>query len=89
MGMCDKCNQPVDPANDAVRLDAAFFGHPLVSMSVSRHLLRTKGCEGSPSRAQYLEGQPRDTRDYPYIEENEVRWRAAYAAIQSDSQEQA
>ncbi len=39
-------------------------------------------CDGSPSRAQYIEGQARDTRGYPYIAEHEAIFRAAYAKAQ-------
>ena len=53
----------------------------------SRHLLPVKEgehviCEGSPSRAQFIEGQPRDTRGYPYRAEDEVIYRAAFAKLQ-------
>lgn len=54
----------------------------------SRHFLPvcdTAGnvlCEGSPSRAQYIEGQPRDTRGYAYVEASEPIFRAAYAKAQ-------
>jgi hypothetical protein len=38
-----------------------------------RHLLPTRYCEGSPSRAQYLEGQPRDPRpEYAYNADHEA-----------------
>lgn len=52
-----------------------------------RHLLPSKTCEGSPSRAQYLENQPRDTRPYPlgrpdYVEAREPRYREAYAILE-------
>lgn len=54
----------------------------------SRHLLPVvEGgrvlCEGSPSRAQYLEGQPRDPRGYEYKVEDEVLSRAAFKRMQS------
>ena len=85
--MCDKCLQDVELGNDAVALhflmeigrlpeglDRFAYG--------ARHLLPVEGCEGSPSRAQYLEGQLRDTRGYPYVPENEQPWREAYARLQ-------
>lgn len=44
-------------------------------------------CEGSPSRAQYIEGQPRDSRaPYAYRPEWEQRYRDAYAKAQADYQ---
>lgn len=45
--------------------------------SKPRHLLPIEGCVGSPSRAQYLENQPRDPR-YPYEYDQEAAWRDAY-----------
>lgn len=54
----------------------------------SRHLLPVvEGgrvlCEGSPSRAEFLEGQPRDTRGFSYTIEDEVLYRAAFKRMQS------
>ena len=66
MTTCDKCGKPVDPSNDASILEAIFAGEPAIAVwMVGRHLLPVEGCQGSPSRAQYLEGRPRDTRGYP------------------------
>jgi hypothetical protein len=87
--VCDKCLRPVDPTNDAMRLHAQILddaGRPgdalwLQITTKPRHLLPIEGCEGSPSRAQYLEGQPRDTRDYPYEEWFEPLVRAAYEKL--------
>lgn len=88
--VCDKCYTPVDPANDAVRLHAQILedmGRPDEALwfqigAQPRHLLPVEGCEGSPSRAQYLEGQARDPRpEYPYIETLEERVRTAYEKI--------
>lgn len=84
---CDKCGRPVDPTNNAVNIDVgilalnnrqqdAFF---LGITALPRHLLPVDGCPGSPSRAQYLEGQPRDPRpDYEYDELMEPLVREAY-----------
>ncbi|MDO8435635.1 MAG: hypothetical protein Q7S89_03090 [bacterium] len=62
------------------------MGDPLASFArVDRHLLPVAGeipCAGSPSRAQYLPGQPRDTRGYGYHDEMEASFRAAFAAMQ-------
>ena len=57
---------------------ARLFNNP------SRHFIPVhddKGnllCEGSPSRAQFIDGQPRDTRGYEYTEELERVFRAAH-----------
>ncbi|MFZ2682115.1 MAG: hypothetical protein WAZ14_03420 [Patescibacteria group bacterium] len=56
----------------------------------SRHLLPVMDgeevvCAGSPSRAQYIEGQPRDERGFIYDSSREVLHRAAYARIQSNT----
>jgi hypothetical protein len=60
--LCDKCGEVVEAANNAVLVYLeAGFGTPTTS---ARHLVRTKTCEGSPSLAQYLEGQPRDSRPW-------------------------
>jgi hypothetical protein len=37
-------------------------------------------CPGSPSRAQYIEGQPRDDR-YEYSPDAEARYRAAFKIL--------
>lgn len=80
MNICDKCGKPVEADNDAVRLDC--FAYPengrYLLFAQSRHLFPTKDCAGSPSRAQYFEGQPRDTRRYEYVKEQEVLLRNAY-----------
>ena len=82
MTTCDKCGKPVDPSNDASILEAIFAGEPAIAVwKVGRHLLPVEGCQGSPSRAQYLEGRPRDTRGYPYISGDESKWRRAYAMM--------
>lgn len=80
---CDKCNQPVDPSNDATAVVAEAFNEPLLLfINGARHFLPTDSCPGSPSRAQYIEGQPRDTRGYPYDQTIESAMRRAYAEIQ-------
>lgn len=82
---CDKCGERVEPGNDAVLLAIATGELDGLSavFAQSRHLLPEGNCEGSPSRAQYLEGQPRDTRaEYPYDKRLEKPVREAYAAVQ-------
>ena len=87
---CNKCGTPVPPSDDATILEAITTGNSMIAFfAVSRHIMPviidgTLICEGSPSRAQYLEGQPRDTRGYGYIEANEAPTRAAYAAMQQE-----
>jgi hypothetical protein len=88
MSLCDKCGRQVDLANDASLLDAIVFGEPVsILFHGARHLLPVVEdgvvvCEGSPSRLQYLQGQPRDTRGFPYDPNMEIPYREAYAAIQ-------
>lgn len=82
---CDKCGLPVPMGNDAVNLAILIPGNATayLVMARPRHLLATEHCEGSPSRAQYLEGQPRDQRDqYPLNEGMVQVVREAYAALQ-------
>jgi hypothetical protein len=86
MFTCDKCGRPVGPRNDAVRLQfvlqTGHLPHPIDQLVYgARHLLPIGGCEGSPSRAQYLEGQPRDTRGYPLVAANVGSWRRAYRRL--------
>lgn len=84
---CDKCGNEVPAANDAVNLDFIITGDPLLGFAISRHLLPVvidgvTVCTGSPSRAQYIEGQPRDARGvYGYTSEQETRVREAYATM--------
>jgi hypothetical protein len=82
MQVCDKCGKPVPPENDAANLDVTL-GYVAAIFAQPRHLLPTDDCEGSPSRAQYIEGQPKDTRSqYPYENYWEKRIRRAYAHMQ-------
>jgi hypothetical protein len=80
--LCDKCGKDVEPENNAILL-AVLLGY-FFSLG-HRHLLSVEGCEGSPSRAQYIEGQPRDLRQrsYPYTPEREHKVRVAYQRMQS------
>jgi hypothetical protein len=85
---CDKCGRSVSPENDAVLLQI-FIKREWIGLLFGprRHLLPvvengTVVCEGSPSRAQYLEGQPRDTRPGSlYDQSMEARVRTAYAHV--------
>ena len=77
----DKCGNPVPPHDDAVNLEILLAPSALLVGARPRHLLPNAYCEGSPSRAQYLEGQPRDTRGYPYVAAAESQVRAAYATL--------
>lgn len=83
---CNKCGEVVPPKNDAVNLEMLLPSTSdemklMLVFATPRHLLPTENCEGSQSRAQYLEGQPRDTRGYPYIEELEAEIREAHAKL--------
>ena len=83
---CDKCGKEVPFYNDAVRIETEKSGQPTQTLLYhSRHFLPTEDCEGSSSRAQYIEGQPRDKRGcYPYIKEEEAAWRAAYEKVRGN-----
>lgn len=89
---CDKCGLEVPYHNDATIVDAKVYGDPSrVLFHLARHFMPVTDengnavCEGSPSRAQYIEGQPRDNRGYPYIKERENAWRSAWAELQSET----
>jgi hypothetical protein len=80
-----KCNQEIDLKNDATILDFYVTGNGFSILACqSRHLLPVidnQGnitCEGSPSRLQYLEGQPKDIRGYKYDSTMESKIRIAY-----------
>lgn len=70
-GICDKCGGLVDEKNDAyellANLDPASSALRLYAPKF-RHILPVRDddgnivCEGSPSTAQYLPGQPKDLR---------------------------
>lgn len=75
---CDKCGKPVDNDNDAVLIDLILTSNPMLIGARPRHFLPTEDCVGSPSRAQYIEGQPLDDRGYGYYPEYENRIRDAY-----------
>jgi hypothetical protein len=81
--VCDKCGGEVPWENDATIIESFYHGRPaMVFFYHSRHFLPVGECEGSPSRAQYIEGQPRDTRGFPYEPKREPAWRDAYARTQ-------
>ena len=95
---CDKCGLHVPANNDVVQFDMALAymeGHfdAILAMmcGLPRHLLPVVEngvvlCEGSPSRAQYLEGQQPDSRlAYAYRPENEARYRQIYDKMQEAS----
>lgn len=86
---CDKCGEPVAATNSMVAVmvtaaamvqDAkAILHYSLAGMD--RHFLPEGDCPGSPSRAQYIEGQPRDDRGYAYHESIEGLIRMAYREV--------
>jgi hypothetical protein len=81
--VCDKCGEEVPEHNDVISLEIRL-GNTWAIMARSRHLLPTENCVGSPSRAQYIEGQPKDTRsEYPYEMYWELQVRRAYAEMQA------
>lgn len=84
---CDKCGIEVPERNDVAIFEAHRTGNVFFYLVNSRHLLPVVEngvvvCEGSPSRAQYLEGQPRDTRGHTYDHDHEAVSRKAYAELQ-------
>lgn len=88
--VCDKCGRVVERNNDAVIIDGEVNGFTLAHLMSSRHFLPVIEdgkvvCPGSPSRAQYIEGQPRDSRDYSYDPRAEPLYRAAYAKLQVET----
>ncbi|KND49480.1 MAG: hypothetical protein AB203_00140 [Parcubacteria bacterium C7867-008] len=85
---CDKCGDLVPFENNAVLVDMEINGVDIGHLfAQGRHLMPVYEdgvmiCPGSPSRAQYIKGQPRDTRgSYPYRLEDEAEWREAYARV--------
>lgn len=87
--ICDKCGLLVERCNDAVVIHSIAYNEPMTLLFYrSRHFMPvvaddgTVLCEGSPSRAQYIEGQPGDKRGYAYDTSMEYLWRAAYASVQ-------
>ena len=85
LSLCDKCGKKVPPSNDVARFEMIFTSDPAFVLMPSRHLLPTEGCEGSPSRAQYIEGQPRDKRSaYPYQPQFEAAIRAVWSEMQRE-----
>jgi len=84
MDLCDKCGEFVPNSNNATLLDV-FLGDWFAILSYRRHLLPTENCEGSPSRAQYIKGQPKDTRGiYGYNSYQEQITRAAYEELRKE-----
>jgi hypothetical protein len=83
---CDKCGEAVPDNNNASVLEI-YLGNFSAILAWPRHLLPTENCEGSPSRAQYLEGQPKDPRSkYGYHNFHEQQVRAAYETMQLQEQ---
>ncbi|MEI6346059.1 MAG: hypothetical protein WCO79_02395 [bacterium] len=89
--ICDKCGREVPPHNNLQLLvDEWFHLKKQVNYAAwgCRHILPVMEngkaiCEGSPSRAQYLEGQPHDPRpEYPHLGgEVENEFRTAYRRL--------
>jgi hypothetical protein len=86
---CDKCGGEVSVGDDVTALLVLETSNRLYGLAFSRHILPVQKdsvtvCEGSPSRAQYLEGQPRDPRSaYAYRDELEVLARELYSRLQA------
>lgn len=87
--VCDKCGEEVAADNNAVNLEAIRTnGNDLfLIFAQPRHLIATDNCPGSPSRAQYLEGQPKDERtQWAYDEKYEESYREAYKILKESLQ---
>ena len=83
-GKCDKCGRDVEIDNDATVIWAELTGQAGISLFFHpRHFLPSGNCPGSPSRAQYIKGQPRDNRGYGYDPKLEPKVRKAYAAVRA------
>lgn len=91
MPICDKCGTEVDSQNDVLQMEFILntdeFGrcNPMLALYGShRHLIPVSDengivCEGSPSRAQYLPGQPLDPRpEYKWDDEIHKKVVSAY-----------
>lgn len=85
LGVCDKCGEKVHYKEDALYLADILNPERLYLLFAgSRHLFATENCVGSPSRAQYLENQPKDERlQYAYQPHLEKRIREAYTTLQT------
>jgi hypothetical protein len=84
---CDRCGTFVPRSNCAIELEMVGRQGRLATVAEmlawgTRHLLPTGSCPGSPSRAQYLLGQPRDL-DGTYREVYRDHYRAAYAKLRA------
>lgn len=87
--ICDKCKKTVEPKNNTANIvyQIAIITEDNASACITalcagnRHFLPTSDCEGSPSRAQYIAGQPRDNRGYEYTFEDEKLYRQAYEQL--------
>jgi len=86
--LCDKCGQVVLRENSMMLLQKLRGKIRVAGYNHDRHLLPVKEqvpCEGSPSRAQYIEGQPRDPRGiYGYFPAMEKSVREAYAKMMEE-----
>ena len=86
---CDKCRGDVPKVNSALHLMHAMGESAMIFVAFTdRHFLPVVDdngailCPGSPSRAQYIEGQERDTRpDSVYNPARETEIRAAYQIL--------
>jgi hypothetical protein len=80
-GYCEKCGELVFPGEDAVLIEAVKNNDMLGLLNpTSKHLFPTENCPGSPSRAQYFDGQPKDSR-YPYNIREKAEWNRAYNKV--------
>ena len=82
--ICVKCQQVVPMGNDAwlIRKLAGLDELVILERRITRHLIATPDCPGSPHTAQYIEGQPKDKRGYGYFADIEKCIRKGYEKAQ-------
>ncbi len=93
MRICWKCKGEVPVKNDGGHIGYLVWSDPTGLQCGSRTIhflpvvIKDKNgvdvvvCLGSPYRAQYIEGQPRDTRHYLYFKEYVAPVRAAFQKL--------
>lgn len=88
--VCFVCHGEVPIENDGGEIGFKVFGDFSGMHCGSRtiHFLPVVGddrriiCRGSPYRAQYIDGQPRDLRKFIYFKTREAQIRDAYQKLQ-------
>lgn len=87
--LCDKCGRIVSTDNDAGHIQRIANSFLYLPSETVRHFMRVVVdgkvvCEGSPSIAQYIDGQPHDNRAHArYDAARETEVRKAYDTLLS------